>query len=149
MNDTKQDELSDEPNNLDNAQQDDNNVKKTRNRLTKKQQYKKEREELIKELNDIIGIDEKKNYVYLYDLEHNEDVKNQIRKLEDNIAKYHKCGMWGYYSNDVKKGKNNVIGLLRSVYKDNDILITTKSKVIERDSNKINSTVYYFNKINT
>lgn len=55
--------------------------------------------------------------------------------------------MWGYYSNDIKKGKGNPITLLRSVYKDNDILITTKNKVIDRDEKKINSTVYYFNKI--
>ena len=55
--------------------------------------------------------------------------------------------MWGYFSNDIKKGKGNPITLLRSVYKDNDIIITTKSKVIERNNNKINSTVYYFNKI--
>lgn len=131
---------------------DNNNIhqdkpKRTRNRLTKKQQYSKEREELIQQLNNIIGIDDKKNYVYLYDLEHNEEILKSIKELEEQISKYHKCGMWGYFSNDVKKGKGNEIGLLRAVYKDNDILITTKSKVIERDYKKINSTVYYFNKI--
>lgn len=131
---------------------DNNNIqqdkpKRTRNRLTKKQQYSKERTELIQQLNNIIGIDDKKNYVYLYDLEHNEEILKSIKELEEQISKYHKCGMWGYFSNDVKKGKGNEIGLLRAVYKDNDILITTKSKVIERNDKKINSTVYYFNKI--
>ena len=53
-------------NNNDNIQKD--KPKRTRNRLTKKQQYSKEREELIQQLNNIIGIDEKKNYIYLYDL---------------------------------------------------------------------------------
>lgn len=45
-------------NNNDNIQQD--KPKRTRNRLTKKQQYSKEREELIQQLNNIIGIDDKK-----------------------------------------------------------------------------------------
>lgn len=80
-------------------------------------------------------------------MEHNEEILKSIKELEEQISKYHKCGMWGYFSNDVKKGKENKIGLLRAVYKDNDILITTKSKVIERNNKKINSTVYYFNKI--
>lgn len=147
MNNTKQDELSDEPNNLDNAQQDDNNnVKKTRNRLTKKQQYKKEREELIKKLNDIIGIDEKKNYVYLYDLEHNEDVKKYIENNIEMIKKYHKCGTWGYFL-EKERGGGNIIGLIRTLYKDNDILITTKNKVITRNNTKISSVMYYLNKV--
>ncbi len=121
-------------------------VKKTRNRLTKKQQFSKEREELIKELNNIIGIDEKKNYVYLYDLENNPDIKKNIEKMVNDIKKYHKCGTWGYFL-DKERGGGNEIGLLRSVYKDNDIIITTKNKIIERDNKKLTSTVYYFNKI--
>ena len=44
---------------------DNNDKKRTRNRLTKKQQFIKEREELICRLNDIIGIDEKK-IIYIY-----------------------------------------------------------------------------------
>jgi len=53
---------------------DNNNIeqdkpKRTRNRLTKKQQYCKEREELIQQLNNIIRIDDKKNYVFLYNLD--------------------------------------------------------------------------------
>lgn len=121
-------------------------IKKTRNRLTKKEQFSKERSDLIKQLNKIIGIDDKKNYVYLYDLEHNEEIKKKIIGLVPTIKKYHKCGAWGYFL-EKERGGNNPIGLLRSVYKDNDIIITTKNKQIERNNNKIISTVYYFNKI--
>ena len=121
-------------------------IKKTRNRLTKKQQFSKERDELIKQLNNIIGIDDKKNNVFLYDLEHNEEIKNKIINLIMDIKKYHKCGTWGYFL-DKERGGGNLIGLLRSVYRDNDIIITTKNKIIERNNNKITSVVYYFNKI--
>ena len=54
-------------------------IKKTRNRLTKKEQYAKERNELIEQLNNIIGINDKKNYVYLYDLEHNDEIKKKLQ----------------------------------------------------------------------
>ena len=131
-------------NNNYNIQQD--KPKRTRNRLTKKQQYSKEREELIQQLNNIIGIDDKKNYVYLYDLEHNEEILKSIKEKVPDIKKYHKCGAWGYFL-DKERGGGNVIGLIRTLYKDNDIIITTKNKIIERDDKKLNSTVYYFNKI--
>lgn len=134
-------------NSIDNNNDQQDKIKKTRNKLTKKQQFSKERAELIEQLNNIIGIDDKKNYVYLYDLEHNENILKNIKEKVIDIKKYHKCGMWGYFSNNEKKGKGNEIGLLRSVYKDNGIIITTKNKVIIRDEIKINSTVYYFNKV--
>lgn len=124
----------------------ENKPKRTRNRLTKKQQYSKEREELIQQLNNIIGIDEKKNYVYLYDLEHNEEILKSIKKKVPEIKKYHKYGAWGYFL-DKERGGGNVIGLIRTLYKDNDIIITTKNKIIFRGDKKLNSTVYYFNKI--
>lgn len=121
-------------------------IKRTRNRLTKKQQFIKEREELVGKLNNIIGIDEKKNYVYLYDLENDKEVLTQIENLVEEIKKYHKCGAWGYFL-EKERGGGNLIGLLRSVYKDNDIIITTKNKILIRNDKRINCTVYYFNKI--
>ncbi len=132
---------------IDNNNDNNIKVKRTRNRLTKKEQFAKEREDIINQLNNLIGIDENKNFVFLHDLENNLQVKEYLRNIESEIAKYHKCGMWGYYSSDPKKGKGNEIALLRAVYKDNDIIITTKNKIIERDCKKIHSTVYYFNKI--
>ena len=35
---------------------DNNKIKRTRNRLTKKQQFAKEREELINQFNNLLGI---------------------------------------------------------------------------------------------
>jgi hypothetical protein len=83
----------------------------------------------------------------LYDLEHNEEILKSIKEKVPDIKKYHKYGPWGYFSNDKSRGKDNLIGLIRTLYKDNDIIITTKNKIIERDEKKLNSTVYYFNKI--
>ena len=101
---------------------------------------------IINKLNNIIGINDDTNNVYLYDLENNVEISNNIKNLVNDIKKYHKCGTWGYFL-DKARGGGNEIGLMRSVYKDNDYIITTKNKVIIRDNNKINSTVYYFNKV--
>ena len=46
-------------------------VVRKRNRLDKKTKYAKERKELIEKLNNIIGINETKNSIYLYELENN------------------------------------------------------------------------------
>jgi hypothetical protein len=126
---------------------EDNNVeikvKKTRNRLTKKQQYVEERSNFINDLNKLIGVNEKNNYVYLYDLENNNDLQEKIINLVPEIKKLHKCGAWGYFL-EKERGGGNVIGLIRSIYRDNDYVITMKNKTIERNGNKINSVVYYF-----
>ena len=131
-------------NNNDNIQQD--KPKRTRNRLTKKQQYSKEREELIQQLNNIIGIDDKKNYVYLYDLEHNEEINNYIKNNIDTIKTIFKTGSFGYFSNDKSRGKGNTIGLVRSLYTDCDYDITSKLKVNTFNNVKKQYTMLFFNK---
>ena len=131
-------------NNNDNIQQD--KPKRTRNRLTKKQQYNKEREELIQQLNNIIGIDDKKNYIYLYDLEHNEEINNYIKNNIGTIKTIFKTGSFGYFSNDKSRGKGNTIGLVRSLYTDCDYDITSKLKVNTFNNVKKQYTMLFFNK---
>lgn len=121
----------------------DNIIK--RNRPSKEQRYQKEREELIQKINSIIGIDDIRNSVYLYDLENNEILKEKLRELsETEIKKYYKCGTWSYYT----RNKKDVLVLLRNIYKDDGYEITMKQKTIERNNKKMRNTLYYFNKIN-
>ena len=51
---------------------------KRRNRPDKKTRYAKEREDMISKLNKLIGIDEKNNSVFLYELENNPVLKGEI-----------------------------------------------------------------------
>ncbi len=60
---------------------EDENKKKRKKRLTKKELYKMEREEIIDEMNKIIGINKDNNKIYLHELEKNKTVL-QNRKLE-------------------------------------------------------------------
>ena len=120
----------------------DNN-KRCKKRSTKKEFYKMEREEIIKEMNEIIGINEN-NQIFLYELERNEKIKDYLKKNMNKIRKYHKTGTWGYFSNDLSKGKDNEIGLLRTLYLDNDYNILSKLKINNFDNVKKQYTLLIF-----
>ena len=132
--------------NNDNDNKQENKPKRTRNKLTKKQQFSKERAVSIQQLNNIIGIDDKKNWVYLYDLEHNEEIENYIKNNIDIIKTIFKTGSFGYFSNDKSRGKDNTIGLVRSLYTDCDYDITSKLKVNTFNNVKKQYTMLFFNK---
>lgn len=119
------------------------NNKRCKKRSTKKEKYREEREEIIKKLNLLLEINEKKNYVYLYDIENNENIKKNINKMSDEIKKYFKVGNWNYYIMK-NNGENPLeIGLIRAVYRDEDIIMTKKEKIIERKGEKVRSIIYY------
>ena len=62
-------------------------------------------------LNLLIGINVDRNYVYLYDLENNIDLKTEIGIMITDIKKYYSYGTWGFFSNTKLKGQGNIIGL--------------------------------------
>jgi hypothetical protein len=51
---------------------------KRRNRPDKKTKYESERQNLIEKLNKLIGLNDTKNSVFLYELERNEELKIEI-----------------------------------------------------------------------
>jgi len=122
------------------------NGKRMKKRSTKKELYEKEREEIIKELNEIIGINEINNGIFLCELEKNEKMKEYIKNNIKRIRKYHKTGTWGYFSNDLLKGKGNEIGLIRTLYIDNDYDILSKLKMNNFDNIKKQYTQLIFYK---
>ena len=129
-----------------NSQQSDSAIKRMKKRSTKKELYEKERNELIKELNEIIGINENNNSIFLYELEKNEKIKEYIKNNIKRIRKYHKTGTWGYFSNDLLKGKGKEIGLIRTLYIDNDYDILSKLKINNFDNIKKQYTQLIFYK---
>ena len=120
----------------------ENKIIKKRNKLTKKQQFKNEREIIINNLNNIIGIDDNNSCFYLYELEKKDEIKNYLIDNIENIKKYYKIGKWGFFSNDVLKGKDNYIGLLRSLYLDSDYEIISKLKIATFDNIKKQYTLW-------
>ena len=119
-------------------------------RRSKKQLYEKEREEFIKELNNIIGINKDNNNVFKHDIEKNVDFENFIKENIEKIRKMWKTGLWGYFSNDTEKGSGNILGLYRTLLNDSDYMIFSKQKIINIEGKKERKTCYYIekNKIN-
>ena len=117
-----------------------NNIK--RKRLTKKDKYASERKKIIQDMNEILGISEEKNYVYLYDIENDENVKERINNLSSNIQKYFKCGTWGYYVLKNKNLKAQEISLIRATYRDEGMSLVSKDVKIDRNGEKIKTIIY-------
>lgn len=124
------------------------NGKREKKRSTKKELYRQEREEIIKELNEILKINENKNYVYLYDIENDDNIKNKINEMSEEVKKYFKVGNWNYYIMKNNGDKPLEIGLIRALYRDEGWLMTKKEKQIERNGEKVRSIVYYLVKQN-
>ena len=129
---------------------DDNNneskkPKITKNRSTKKDLYKKEQEEILNKINTILGISKNNNTIYLYDIENDENKKEQILALSDNVKKYFKTSNWAFYKDEECKG-NHVL-LCKSIYKDMSYQIISKNAYIKRNDTKINTKEYTIGKI--
>ncbi len=118
-------------------------IKRTRNRLTKKQQFVEERKEIINRLNNILGLNDKNNTFYLYDVENSNEIKQKITELSEDVKKYFKCGTWHYYKADSNNEVVTEMSLIRALYRDEDWLLTKKDVCIKKDENKIRTTQYY------
>lgn len=118
------------------------NEKPKRQRKNKQNMFKEERQKLINELNEIIGISANKNYFILHDID-NDNVKNKIKKLVPEVKKYYKYGSWHYFKEEEKQDE---IGLLKTIYKYSDYILTNKKKILERDGIKKQHTEIHINK---
>ncbi len=125
---------------------EDIKVKRTRNRLTKKQQFVKEREQIIAQLNNILGINEKSNTFYLYDVLNSQEIKDKLKELSEEVKKYFKCGSWHYFIASNNNEDVQDIALIRCIYKDEGYVLTTKVKNIIRNNNKVRTVQYYLMK---
>ncbi len=132
---------------INNDNNNDNNaetkVKRTRNRLTKKQQFVKEREQIIAKLNNILGVNDKNNTFYLYDIINSEDIKNKIHELSEEVKKYFKCGSWHYYKANNNNEEAQEIGLIRAIYRDEGLMLTKKDISLKLKENRVRTTQYY------
>jgi len=63
------------------------NNKRCKKRSTQKEMYREERDEFMKELNKILGIDENNNYVYKCEIETNEEFEKYIKENMDKIRR--------------------------------------------------------------
>jgi len=118
----------------------------TKKRSTKKELYKKERKEILNKINKILGINEDNNIIYLYDIENDENKKEQILALSESVKKYFKAGNWALYRDE--ESKDNHFLLCKSVYKEMDYSVTSRNSAIKRNNVRIQTPKYTISKIN-
>ena len=131
--------------NTSNSENDNINEKKTRNRLTKKQQFTDERKEIIKEIYEVLRITEENKTILLYEIEKSIELKKKVNELDEKIKKYFKTGNWHYYIQKNNGEISPMIGLIRAILKDNDIELTKKDISLVIDGSRIRTTKYYLN----
>ena len=122
------------------------NSKITKNKPTKAQIYKQDRDKIILELEKIIGLNEINRGVLLYDLEHNEQLKKYLIQIIPDIKKYYKYGNWNYFVNQHTKEGDELseISLLRAIFKDENYELISKRKTAVLNNKKTNATKIYF-----
>ncbi len=136
----------------DNINENGKRVKKTRNRPCKSERFTKEREEIIKELESIIGLNESTRGILLNDLEQNQDLRNYLKNMIPEIKKIYKCGTWNYFVRQHEKNTSDIdeISLLKSIFKDEKYKLISKRKLIEINGiKKQYSCLYFYKNINT
>ena len=123
------------------------NKKRSRNRPSKAVRYSEEREELIKELELKMGLTDDIRGVLLYDLEHNEELKEYLKNKIPEIRRLYKCGSWNYF---IQKEENrDIIGLLKSIFKSEKYELVSKRILAVRENKKKQySGIYFFKDLN-
>ncbi len=127
--------VADIPNQANSDNTDNSKVVKTRNKKTKAETFQNERTLFIDELEKKMGLTETNRGVLLYELENNEELKKYLRDKIPEIQKLYKCGSWNYFKTS-KDTKNNEIGLLKSIFKNENYKLLNKQVLKEIDGNK-------------
>jgi hypothetical protein len=89
--------------------------------------------------------------VLLYDLEHNEELKEYLKNKIPEIRKLYKCGCWNYFvKQHTKEGEEpSEICLLKSIFKSEKYKLISKRTVSERANKKKQySQLYFFKDLN-
>ena len=110
-------------------------------RPAKKDMYVAERQKILDELKEILGITEENKTFYMYDIDNNEEIQNKILKLKDAAKLYFNAGNWAIFlKENVKKPH---MSLLKCILKDMGHEFLNSHGTITRNGKKIKSQLYY------
>ena len=132
---------------MSNGNKSDSSNERKRNKLTKSQQFKEERQKLILELEQLMGLSENNRAVLLYDLEHNEKLKEYLKEIVPEVKKFYKCGTWNYFVNQhTRVGEElSEICLLRSMFKNEKYeIISRRKKMLNKGGENKQQTIVFF-----
>jgi len=124
----------------------DNNIENVkvlkRKVLKKEEKYKEDRIKLIKNLENMIGLDDENRGKFSYELDGNEELKIYLKEMLPEIKKMYRCSQWMYFKN--KDENRDEIGLLKSILKTEKYGIINKQQNGEHNGIKKKYSCFYF-----
>ena len=110
-------------------------------RPKKSEKYKKERQEVLNKLNNILRVTDDNKKFYMYDVDNNEATQKAILDLKNDVELY-----FGGKSNTIfVKGdetQRSYFSLIKIIYKDMNISMLRTIKTITRDDKSFRGTCY-------
>lgn len=84
----------------------------------KVEEYENERQEIIKRILKILGIDEKNNLFCLREFDEDKEKQKEIEEIVPEIKRCFICGKWNYFLNKKRESDRKVLSLIRSIFKE-------------------------------
>ena len=103
--------------------------------------YTEERNIILKNLFEIMKINDINNSFNLHDLDININKQNKILELEPNIRKYFASRSWSCFANCNIKRK--VLSIIKNIMKEMNYKILSKRKLIKNNEITYYDTIYY------
>ena len=113
--------------------------KRTRITKTKAERYEEERKEVIRKLNEIMGINENNNKFILEELKEDKERQDSIMGLLEEVKKYYAYNTWTYFRGEVKE---EAVSLMKAIYKKSGYDVVFRKRMI--NGKKVNE--YIINK---
>ncbi len=105
------------------------------NKKTKKNKFQNERNEILNKLKNIINITNDNNKIFYCDI-NNDDIKNQILELKDDIFKYYSITSSAFYNSEKNNNnkKSNPLSVIRPIFKQHNYEILSKDVTATRNN---------------
>lgn len=112
-------------------------------RKSKKEFYSTSRDVLFNNLMSFVDLDDDHG-ILLNDLYNNQELKDKLNNISDDVKKYYKCSSWGYFVSQNNDKKGDEISLLKAIAKDHDYFVFSKSVTCDINNLKKRYTKIFF-----
>jgi enoyl-[acyl-carrier-protein] reductase (NADH) len=107
--------------------------------IKKEVMFKKEREEIIKQLLEIMKLDENNSF-YLYDLDNDTEKQQKLIEMKEDIAKFFSVGRVSAFNKNACK--RPYLNIFRNIMKQHGYKIISYSATITRGEKKVHTMKY-------
>ncbi len=119
-----------------------NDVKKVKNRRIKRVAFIEEKKNVSNRILEVLGITDTNRTFYSHIIDENQEMQNEVLKLDDEIKRIFQVSAWSAYKSGNTKLERRYLSLIKSVLKACDIKYTSASLKMNYKGNTINTTLY-------